>query len=102
MSQEHLESTMNVQKEARIVISRYIDFADSPGMSVVIMENQVESLGWNGQLQKPVSKACIGTCTYVPRNQYMQRMQQTYEEQTAAFFEAILRSTAQYCGIEFA
>ncbi|HLH62241.1 MAG TPA: hypothetical protein VKV20_11210 [Ktedonobacteraceae bacterium] len=102
MSQEHLLATMNVQKEARVVISRYIDFADSPGMSVVIMENRVESLGWNGQLQKPGSKACIGTSTYVPRNAYVRQMQQEYEAKTAAFFEALLRKTAQKCGIDFA
>lgn len=102
MAQAHLAATMNVQKEARVVISRYIDVADSPGMSVVIMENQVQSLGWNGQLQKPGSKACIGTSTYIPRNAYLKRMQQTYEEQTAAFFEVFLRRTAQQCGIEFA
>ena len=102
ISQEHLAATMNVQKEARVVISRYIDFADSPGMSVVILEDRVESLGWNGQLQKPGSKACIGTSTYIPSNAYMQRMQQAYEEKTAAFFEALLRKTAQQCGIEFA
>jgi hypothetical protein len=93
---------MNIQKETRVVISRYIDFADSPGMSIVIMENRVESLGWNGQLQKPGSKACIGTSTYVPRNAYVRRMQQTYEAQTAAFFESLLRKTAHKCGIGFA
>ena len=102
IAQKHLATTMNVQKEARIVISRYIDVADSPGMSVVVMENQVESLGWNGQLQKPGSKACVGTSTYVPRSAYLKRMQQVYEAQTAAFFEVFLRRTAQQCGIEFA
>ena len=102
MSQKHLAETMNIQKETRVVISRYIDFADSPGMSMVIMEDRVESLGWNGQLQKLGSKACIGTSTYVPRNAYVRRMQHTYESQTAAFFEALLRKTAQKCGIDFA
>src|SRR5215467_1793336 len=101
VSQAHLATTMNVQKEARVVTSRYIDFVDSPGMSVVIVENRVESLGWNGQLQKPGSKACIGTSTYIPRNAYMRRMQQEYEEQTAVFFEALLRRTARQCGIKF-
>jgi hypothetical protein len=101
-SQAHLASTMNVQKEASVVISRYVDIADSPGMSVVIKENHVESLGWNGQLQKPGSKACIGTSTYIPKDAYVQRMQQVYEEQTAAFFEAFLRRTARRCDINFA
>lgn len=100
-SQNHLLSTMNVEKETRVVISRYIDFADSPGMSVVISHDRVESLGWNSQLQKPGSKACIGTSTYVPKSIYTQRMQQEYEGQTTAFFEALLRSTAQKCGIDF-
>ncbi len=101
-SQEHLLSSMNVQKEMRVVMSRYIDFVDSPGMSVVIMHDQVVSLGWNGQLQMPGSKACVGTSTYMPKSAYMQRMQQEYEAQTAAFFETLLRRTAQKCGIDFA
>jgi hypothetical protein len=100
-SQEHLLTTMNIQKEMRVVMSRYIDFVDSPGMSVVIMDDQVVSLGWNGQLQMPGSKACVGTSTYMPKSAYMQRMQQEYEAQTAAFFEALLRRTAQKCGIDF-
>src|SRR5579875_49274 len=102
ISQQHLAATMNVEKETRIVISRYIDFADSPGTSVVILDNHVESLGWNGQLQKPGSRACIGTSTYVPKNAYMRHMQQEYEDKTAAFFEAFLRKTAHKCGIDFA
>ena len=101
-AQEHLATTMNIQKETRVVMSRYIDFADSPGMSVVIMNDHVESLGWNGQLQNPGSKACVGTSTYIPKNAYMQRIQQEYEGQTAAFFETLLRSTAHRCGIDFA
>ena len=101
-SQEHLITTMNLHKETRVVISRYIDFEDSPGMSVVIMNDRIETLGWNGQLQKPGSKACVGTSTYIPKNAYMQRMQQEYEQQTTAFFETLLRKTAQKCGIDFA
>ncbi len=101
-SQAHLASTMNPQKEERIVISRYIDFVDSPGMSVVIMDGQIESLRWNGQLQKQGSKACVGTSTYLPKNTYLQRMQQQYEDETAAFFEAFLRKTAEKCGLDFA
>lgn len=102
VSQEHLAATMNVQKEARVVISRYLDVADSPGLSVVILENHVESLGWNGQLQKPGSKACVGTSTYTPANDHARDMQQVYEEQTAIFFETLLRETAHLCGKDFA
>src|SRR5438477_218815 len=94
--------THALKNKARIVISRYIDLADSPGMSVVIINGQVESLGWNSQLQKKGSKACIGTSTYLPRNPHLQRMQQQYEEQTAAFFETFLRMTARKYGVDFA
>ncbi len=93
---------MNQQREARIVISRYLDLADSPGMSIVIMDGQVESLGWNSQLQKNGSKACIGTSTYRPKNAFLARLQQEYEGQTAAVFEMLLRKTAQKFGVEFA
>jgi hypothetical protein len=102
LSQQHLADSMNPQKETRIVISRYIDFEDSPGMSVVIMDGHVESLGWNGQLQEEGSKACVGTSTYLPKNPHLQRLQQQYEEQTAAFFETFLRKTAQKCDVDFA
>jgi len=102
VSQQHLIATMDQQKETRIVISRYIDMIDSPGMSVVIMDGRIESLGWNGQLQQNGSKACIGTSTYRPANASLARLQQRYEEQTLAYFEAILRQAAQKCGVDFA
>ena len=102
MSQQHLAATMNLHKEARIVISRYVDLADSPGMSVVILDGQVESLRWNGQVQKKGSKACVGTSTYAPANGYLRRMQQEYEDQTAASFELFLRKTARKYGLDFA
>jgi hypothetical protein len=102
VSQQHLTDTMNLQKETRVVISRYIDMVDSPGMSVVFMNGHIESLGWNGQLQQDGSKACIGTSTYRPANAYLARLQDTYEGQTLAFFEAILRWAAQKWNVDFA
>ena len=102
VSQKHLAATMDQQKETRIVISRYIDMVDSPGMSVVIMDGRIESLDWNGQLQQNGSKACIGTSTYVPPNASLARLQHSYEEQTLACFEAILRQAAQKYAVDFA
>ncbi|MBV9691796.1 MAG: hypothetical protein JO202_19025 [Ktedonobacteraceae bacterium] len=102
MSQQHLAATMNLQKETRIVISRYVDLLDSPGMSVVILNGQVESLRWNGQVQKKGSRACVGTSTYAPTRACLRRMQQQYEDQTAASFELFLRRTASKYGIDFA
>ena len=102
VSQQHLTATMDLQKETRIVISRNIDMVDSPGMSVVIMDGRIESLGWNGQLQQNGSKACIGTSTYKPPNASLARLQNTYEGQTLAYFEAVLRRGAQKCCVDFA
>jgi len=102
VSQKHLAASMNQQKETRVVISRYLDMADSPGMSVVIMNGQVESLGWNGQLQKDGSKTWIGTSTYRPANASLARLQQQCEGQTRVYFDAILRRAAQKCGVDFA
>jgi len=102
VSQNHLAASMNQQKETRVVISRYLDMVDSPGMSVVIMNGQVESLGWNGQLQQNGSKACIGTSTYRPATPSLARLQQEYEGQTLTYFEELLRLAAQKCGVDFA
>jgi hypothetical protein len=101
ISQSYLAASMNEQREARVVISRFLDLADSPGMSVVIMDGQVESLRWNGQLQQEGSKACIGTSSYRPKNDELARLQQAYEGRTAEFFEELLRRTARKCGIDF-
>jgi len=100
-AQENLLATMFSPRETHVVVSRFLDLADSPGMSVVIMDGQVESLGWNGQYQKPGSMACVGTSTYIPRNTYMQQMQHRFENQTTAFYEAFLRKTAEKCGTDF-
>jgi hypothetical protein len=101
MSQAYLLATMNLAKEERVVISRYLDLADSPGMSVVILDGQVVSLGWNGQYQKPGSKACVGTSSYHPQDTYTRQMQQEYEIPTAIAFEHFLRTVAIRCGIDF-
>ncbi|TMC15000.1 MAG: hypothetical protein E6J34_23095 [Chloroflexi bacterium] len=100
-AQTALATTVNPQRENRVVISRYVDIVDSPGMSVVLMNGDVISLGWNGQLQKEGSKACVGTSTYRPKNEYMQHVQAQYEEFTANSFEAFLRKVTAYCNLDF-
>lgn len=100
-AQKNLLATMNLQKETRIVISRFVDMADSPGMSVVLLEGHVESLRWNGQLQGPDSKACVGTSSYIPKNAYLRDLQVRYEDQTTDFFTSFLKQTATKCGIDF-
>jgi hypothetical protein len=102
VSQEVLLETMDPYKETRVVMSRYVEFADSPGLSMVIMQGHIESLRWNGQLQKAGSKACIGTGNYQPKDSSIARLQQTYEDETIACFEQLLRQTAKTCQFDFA
>jgi hypothetical protein len=102
IAQQHLEACMNQQRESRVLISRFIDVAASPGLSVVILNGQVESLGWNSQLQAPGSTACVGTSPFQPANAMQADLQQATEAQTTVYFEIILRQTAQRCGLDFA
>ena len=100
-AQQQLTDSMNLQKERRIVISRYLDFVDSPGLSVVLLHGESASLGWNGQLQMEGSKACVGTSSYVPKTAYLHDMQERFEPATASFLTALLQKTAELCGVDF-
>ncbi|GAC1512757.1 MAG: hypothetical protein NVS2B12_30180 [Ktedonobacteraceae bacterium] len=101
-AQLSLAATMNVQKETRIAISRFIDMIDSPGLSVVLLDGHAESLRWNGQLQGLDSKACVGTSTYVPATTHLRDLQLRSEDQTAQFFITLLKQTALNCNVDFA
>lgn len=103
-AQQRLVATMNTEKEDRVVISRYLDVMDSPGMSVVVIDGQAASLGWNGQLQRVAGAcgtACLGTSTYLPQTAALRHAQEQYEERAATFFLDVLRYTAARCGIPF-
>jgi hypothetical protein len=100
-SQQVISATMNPAKDPSIVVSRYIDFIDSPGLSLVMLEGYVQSLLWNGQLQKEGSKACIGTSSYVAKTAQLQKIQQESEAETAEIFEQFLRQTAKKLKIDF-
>lgn len=103
-AQQELAVTMNTDKEDRVVISRYLDVEDSPGMSMVIMDGEGASLGWNGQRQRARragDTTCIGTSAYHPRTAELRHVQEQYEERAAAFFLDVLRNTAALCGIPF-
>src|SRR5258708_5824281 len=102
VAQRHLAASMNQQQESRVVISRFVEVADSPGLSFVIVDGQIASLGWNSQLQAPGSTACVGTSPYQPKNAALACLQQVAEAQTVAGFEALLRQTAHLCGLDFA
>lgn len=96
-----LAAAMDPKKEPRVVISRYVDLIDSPGLSLVMYDGVVTSLGWNEQLQKEGSKACIGTSSYRPKNARLRRIQNEQEAYSVALFETLLRKTADKLGIDF-
>ncbi|GHO48918.1 hypothetical protein [Ktedonospora formicarum] len=54
-AQQRLVAIMNTEKEDRVIISRYLDVMDSPGMSVFIVDRQAASRGWNGTSTYPPS-----------------------------------------------
>ncbi len=99
-SERILDAAMDQEKEPRVVISRYIDTIDSPGMSAVILDGKIHSLGWNGQLQAIGSKACIGTSSYKPVNTYLRKVQKAFEDQTSELFETFLRKVALMCKVD--
>jgi len=101
LAQKHLMASMDQQQANRVVMSRFVVVADSPGLSVVILDGQIESLGWNSQLQTPGSTACVGTSSYQPKNAAPARLQQVIEEQTVACFEVLLKEVAYRCGLDF-
>lgn len=100
-AQQILEATMDLHKESRVVLSRYIDLADSPGLSLALLNGEVVSLRWNGQLQEAGSKACVGTGSYWPRTETLARLRDQYEPQTVAWFTTLLQNVARHCGFDF-
>jgi hypothetical protein len=97
-----LTKSMDPNKESRVVISRFIDMVDSPGMSLVILNGEIFSLGWNSQLQKHGSKKTVGTGSYRPTDPHMIELQTKYEAGTAKVFETFLRLLANKCKYDFA
>lgn len=97
--QSYIRGTIDPEKEQRVVISRYMDVLDSPGMSVAIMEGKVVSLGWNGQLQR--GTACVGTSAYEPKDDYSRFMRETQEHATAEGFKKLLRHSAAKMNVDF-
>jgi hypothetical protein len=90
-AQTYLKSTMNEELENRILMSRMIDKVDSPGLSLMIADNHVISLGWNNQSQPDARSACVGTTDYKPKGDYCRQIQQEFEKKTVDEYEKFLR-----------
>lgn len=94
-SQDYLSDMLSKQGDRRVVVSRFMDTLDSPGMSLAIIDGEVASLGWNGQLQKSGSTACVGTRAYKPENRYLEAIQEHYQAQIAEAFTEFLKRVAE-------
>lgn len=62
-AQSFVGTSMDTQKEPRVVMSRLLD-VDSPGISAVITNGYFRPLNWNGQYFQDESTACKGTGNY--------------------------------------
>lgn len=91
-----------VGKNANIVVSRLVELADpidgSPGQTIVFVDGNAVSLGWNGQVQNEVN-ACIGTKNYDPMNPDLKKLQSEYEDACGEACIAFINRVAQEDGI---
>lgn len=94
-------TNVNLSLKPEVVITRYMDLADSPGLSVVIQNGHITPLGWNAQVQTNGSSACVGTSSYQPKNDYLRKMQEEHEEGTACAFGEFLKFSAKRLGLDF-
>jgi hypothetical protein len=95
-TEQAFKDSLECDDNSQIVISRFVDVADDPGISEVIQNGYVSSLGWNTQIHTRKSLACVGTMPY-ERND----LQSQYEDKTVEDFEKLLRFTANEVDIPF-
>jgi hypothetical protein len=101
LSHSELYDTVQEGKKPSVVISRYIDIEDSPGLSMLFIDGTAHSLGLNGQLQNEESAACVGTSSYEPHTKYLKDMKKQIEGQSAQAFAKFMKKTADNAGIPF-
>jgi hypothetical protein len=104
-AQDYLLSLTDQTVERRIVMSRLIDKVDSPGMSLIIQDDHIISLGWNGQMQHDGMTACVETANYIPRKgyeEYCEKIQKEFGQIMIDGYEQFLRFLAEKNGIKFA
>ena len=98
-SKAGIKSNMKEDADPSFVITRYMDIADSPGLSVVVKDGEIFSLGLNSQIQENGSKACVGTSSYDPKTEEMKLIKERLEEQMGEAVAAFLNETSQKTGI---
>lgn len=100
-SKRLLTEAMMPQKEPRVVVSRYVDTVDSPGMSIVLMNGSAYSLGWNVQTRKTPSRNPIAAGTYNPVDPVLKHLQDEYESESGELLGKFLRAAAGHAGVDF-
>lgn len=100
-AQNKLRGSTSKSHKTRFVVSRRIDVEDSPGMSLIIQNGIVESIGWNGQLIAEGTAACVGTSKYKPAHPYQERLQKQFENQSAEKVVEFTREVARRLNIPF-
>jgi len=118
-AKQYLNDETSEDNQPKFVVSRMIDREEEPGLSVIVTNGEVTSLGWNGQLKLEETTACVGTADYetsiaqykdlyIPGNgksseTYNKKrlLQGEFEEKTAQDFAAFLAETSDKLGIPF-
>ncbi len=96
-AQNYLRDTGNgsPEVEPRVVISRLMDLADSPGISAIVLDGEIITLPWNGQVQEANSTACSGTTSYNPQTEYLRSIHRQNEAATSSAFSQFIDASLQ-------
>lgn len=87
----HIQKSMDIDKEPRVVLTRYLDLTDSPGLSLVIIDGTPHALPWNGQWQEPGESACTGTTFYnLKKDPRKEELKQKFEADTQEVFTDLI------------
>lgn len=94
-TEKYLRETGNGRPdvEPRVVVSRLMDLADSPGISAVLINGEIVTLPWNGQVQEANSTACSGTTSYNPGTDYLRQVHRDMGEPTTKAFERFIEAS---------
>lgn len=86
--------------ESRVIMTRFMKLAESPGLSVVIFQGEIYPLSWNGQVTEDGGTTCIGTSSYnLTKNGQTARLD--LEPLSTEAFGKFLRAEAKFLGIDF-
>jgi hypothetical protein len=97
LAEEHLKKTVNIDYDDRVVIERYIDGEDSPGLIFAISQGEVMFIGVNDQVRN--GSACVGTSTYVPSTERAEWYIERDTPYLIESFTALVRRSCEDVGV---